>query len=194
MAVRRRRDRCSARSPTPTQRAHGIHSRDLRDDGVRPRARSAWRRRTHGWTSTTGGSGCSSAGSGCRADGERLRDAQPGDRQAARPARAGHRGGRGRAVRRRAPRCRAGGRSAGTCAPATSTPSPGRSRSTAGSSPCSRSLDNGKPIRETRDIDIPLVARHFYYHAGWAQLMEHELPGYEPLGVVGQIIPGTSRC
>ncbi len=51
------------------------------------------------------------------------------------------------------------------------------------------SLDNGKPIRETRDIDIPLVARHFYYHAGWAQLMASELPGYEPVGVVGQIIP-----
>lgn len=50
-------------------------------------------------------------------------------------------------------------------------------------------LDNGKPIRETRDIDIPLVARHFYYHAGWAQLMESELTGYVPLGVVGQIIP-----
>jgi aldehyde dehydrogenase (NAD+) len=51
------------------------------------------------------------------------------------------------------------------------------------------SLDNGKPIRESRDIDIPLVARHFYHHAGWAQLMEAELPGQEPLGVVGQIIP-----
>src|SRR6266849_1537973 len=51
------------------------------------------------------------------------------------------------------------------------------------------SLDNGKPIRETRDIDIPLVARHFYYHAGWAQLMESELPVYQPVGVVGQIIP-----
>ncbi len=50
-------------------------------------------------------------------------------------------------------------------------------------------LDNGKTIRETRDIDIPLVARHFYYHAGWAQLMAAELPGYQPLGVVGQIIP-----
>ncbi|HEX6288738.1 MAG TPA: aldehyde dehydrogenase family protein [Herpetosiphonaceae bacterium] len=50
-------------------------------------------------------------------------------------------------------------------------------------------LDNGKPIRETRDIDIPLVARHFYYHAGWAQLMESELPEYGPIGVVGQIIP-----
>ena len=51
------------------------------------------------------------------------------------------------------------------------------------------SLDNGKPIRESRDIDIPLVARHFYHHAGWAQLMEHEFPGAVPVGVVGQIIP-----
>ena len=51
------------------------------------------------------------------------------------------------------------------------------------------SLDNGKPIRESRDIDVPLVARHFYHHAGWAQLRETELPGAEPLGVVGQIIP-----
>ena len=51
------------------------------------------------------------------------------------------------------------------------------------------SLDNGKPIRETRDIDIPLVARHFYYHAGWAQLMPTELPDYLPVGVIGQIIP-----
>lgn len=50
-------------------------------------------------------------------------------------------------------------------------------------------LDNGKPIRETRDIDVPLVARHFYHHAGWAQLMDAELPDQEPLGVVGQIIP-----
>jgi aldehyde dehydrogenase (NAD+) len=50
-------------------------------------------------------------------------------------------------------------------------------------------MDNGKPIRETRDLDIPLVSRHFYYHAGWAQLMESELPGYEPVGVCGQIIP-----
>src|SRR6202521_5298485 len=51
------------------------------------------------------------------------------------------------------------------------------------------SLDNGKTIRETRDIDIPLVARHFYYYAGWAQLMEQEMPGFAPVGVVGQIIP-----
>jgi len=51
------------------------------------------------------------------------------------------------------------------------------------------SLDNGKPIRETRDIDIPLVIRHFYHHAGWAQLGETELADYQPLGVCGQIIP-----
>src|SRR3989440_12957553 len=42
------------------------------------------------------------------------------------------------------------------------------------------SLDNGKPIRETRDIDIPLVARPIYYYAGWAQLMSSELPGCQP--------------
>ena len=51
------------------------------------------------------------------------------------------------------------------------------------------SMDNGKSIRETRDIDIPLVARHFYHHAGWAQLLESEFAGYEAIGVVGQIIP-----
>jgi aldehyde dehydrogenase (NAD+) len=50
-------------------------------------------------------------------------------------------------------------------------------------------LDNGKPIRETRDIDIPLVARHFYHHAGWAQLLESEFPGQHAYGVVGQVIP-----
>ena len=50
-------------------------------------------------------------------------------------------------------------------------------------------MDNGKPIRETRDIDIPLVSRHFYHHAGWAELLESEFPGYRPVGVCGQIIP-----
>ena len=51
------------------------------------------------------------------------------------------------------------------------------------------SMDNGKSIRETRDLDVPLAARHFYHHAGWAQLLESEFVGYGPLGVVGQIIP-----
>ncbi|ABE37134.1 acyl-CoA reductase family protein [Paraburkholderia xenovorans LB400] len=50
-------------------------------------------------------------------------------------------------------------------------------------------LDNGKPIRETRDIDVPLVARHFLHHAGWAQLQESEFAAYAPLGVIGQIVP-----
>jgi len=51
------------------------------------------------------------------------------------------------------------------------------------------SLDNGKPIREARDIDIPLAQRHFYYHAGLAQLLTQEMPDHSPLGVCGQVIP-----
>jgi aldehyde dehydrogenase (NAD+) len=50
-------------------------------------------------------------------------------------------------------------------------------------------LDNGKPIRESRDIDIPLAQRHFYHHAGYAELMETQLPDRAPLGVCGQVIP-----
>ncbi len=59
-------------------------------------------------------------------------------------------------------------------------------------------LDNGKPIRESREVDVPLVARHFYYHAGWAQLLGslgeagfrgEDFRGTVPVGVVGAIIP-----
>lgn len=50
-------------------------------------------------------------------------------------------------------------------------------------------LDNGKPIRESRDIDVPLAIRHFYYHAGLAQLLPEELPGHSAVGVCGQIVP-----
>ncbi|HEV7815920.1 MAG TPA: aldehyde dehydrogenase family protein [Janthinobacterium sp.] len=50
-------------------------------------------------------------------------------------------------------------------------------------------LDNGKTIRETRDIDMPLAARHFYHHAGWAQLQAEEFADYRAVGVVGQIVP-----
>ncbi|WP_426103973.1 aldehyde dehydrogenase family protein [Massilia sp. TSP1-1-2] len=50
-------------------------------------------------------------------------------------------------------------------------------------------LDNGKTIRETRDADLPLAARHFYHHAGWAQLMAEEFADYRAVGVVGQIVP-----
>jgi acyl-CoA reductase-like NAD-dependent aldehyde dehydrogenase len=53
------------------------------------------------------------------------------------------------------------------------------------------SLDNGKPIKETRDVDLPLVAAHFFYHAGWADKLEHAGfgPRPRPLGVAAQIIP-----
>ena len=50
-------------------------------------------------------------------------------------------------------------------------------------------VDNGKPIRESRDIDIPLVVRHFYHHAGWAEILADEFPGMRPHGVCGQVIP-----
>ena len=52
-------------------------------------------------------------------------------------------------------------------------------------------LDGGKPIRESRDVDIPLAAAHFFYHAGWADKLEYAFPGRsaKSLGVVGQIIP-----
>lgn len=50
-------------------------------------------------------------------------------------------------------------------------------------------IDNGKPIRETRDLDIQLAARHFYHHAGFAQIQETEFAEHAPVGVVGQIIP-----
>ena len=52
-------------------------------------------------------------------------------------------------------------------------------------------MDGGKPIRESRDVDLPLVAAHFFYHAGWADKLEYAFPGRKPrpLGVAGQIIP-----
>ncbi|KAE8593857.1 hypothetical protein XENTR_v10019349 [Xenopus tropicalis] len=51
------------------------------------------------------------------------------------------------------------------------------------------SMDNGKPIREARDCDVPLVVRHFYHHAGWAQLRDTEMNGWKPLGVIAAIVP-----
>ncbi|KAM8927540.1 aldehyde dehydrogenase family 16 member A1 [Pelodytes ibericus] len=51
------------------------------------------------------------------------------------------------------------------------------------------SMDNGKPIRESRDCDVPLIVRHFYHHAGWAQLRDTEMNGWKPLGVVAAIVP-----
>jgi aldehyde dehydrogenase (NAD+) len=53
------------------------------------------------------------------------------------------------------------------------------------------SLDNGKPIKESRDVDVPLAAAHFFYHAGWADKLEYAVlgPSPRPLGVAGQVIP-----
>lgn len=53
------------------------------------------------------------------------------------------------------------------------------------------SMDGGKPIRESRDVDLPLVAAHFFYHAGWADKLDYAFPGKKPksLGVIGQVIP-----
>src|SRR5437588_7317314 len=52
-------------------------------------------------------------------------------------------------------------------------------------------MDGGKPIKESRDVDLPLVAAHFFYYAGWADKLNHAFPGQKmrPLGVTGQIIP-----
>ncbi|WP_370249653.1 aldehyde dehydrogenase family protein [Nocardioides sp.] len=50
-------------------------------------------------------------------------------------------------------------------------------------------LDNGKPIKESRDVDVPTVAAHFFYYAGWADKLEHAGYGTTPLGVAGQVIP-----
>jgi len=51
------------------------------------------------------------------------------------------------------------------------------------------SLDNGKPIKESRDVDLPLVAAHFFYYAGWADKLRHSGYGETPIGVAGQVIP-----
>src|SRR5207247_6820935 len=52
-------------------------------------------------------------------------------------------------------------------------------------------IDGGKPIKESRDVDIPLAAAHFFYYAGWADKLDYAFPNRKPrpLGVVGQIIP-----
>src|SRR6476661_8938319 len=53
------------------------------------------------------------------------------------------------------------------------------------------SIDGGKPIKESRDFDVPMAAAHFFYHAGWADKLDYAFPGAhaKPLGVVGQVIP-----
>ena len=97
--------------------------------------------------------------------------------------RRGRRGGRARRWKRLVGDTRA------TCAPATSTRLPAIVQKRERFLAVLETIDNGKPIRESRDIDMPLVARHFYHHAGWAELIEGEFPGQVPVGVCGQIIP-----
>ena len=105
--------------------------------------------------------------------GRDVRDPQPRDGQAARQADAGDGRRRGsRPCARRAAPSPAGGSWAATAGRATCTRSRGRSRSIAGCSRCSRRSTTASPSARSRDIDIPLVARHFYHHAGWAQLMD----------------------
>ena len=97
-------------------------------------------------------------------DGQAARAASPHGTRGRR-RRGGRRGAQG--ARRRGRRSRGHARARHLYALARARP-----EARAASSPCSRSMDNGKPIRETRDIDVPLVARHFYHHAGWAQLLD----------------------
>ena len=122
--------------------------------------------------------------------GKVLRRRQPGHRREARPRRAGH--GRGR-------RCGREGGAQGLSAHGRSCSGHERAKHLYAIARIIQkrerflavleTMDNGKPIRESRDIDIPLVARHFYHHAGWAELIADEFPGHEPVGVCGQIIP-----
>ena len=125
------------------------------------------------------------------ATGRRVRDPQPGHRRGAGRDHPSH-AGRCRRRRRRRPqgasRNGPGSRRAWPGA-STSTPSRGSLQKHGRLFAVLETLDNGKPIRESRDIDVPLAQRHFYYHAGMAQLMESELPDREALGVCGQIIP-----
>ena len=188
--------RYSAGHPSPDglRSSHDDRRRDLRDDGVRPRARER-RDRALAWLE------------------QHERQLRPLHRRRVRTP-AGRDVLRRRSTRRPASRSRAspqGGaadvdaavaaaraRAAGVVrrsrghAPR---PLPLRARartcrSTRACSPCSRRMDNGKPIRETRDIDIPLVARHFYHHAGWAQLIETRVPRLRRRSAsCGQIIP-----
>ncbi len=57
-------------------------------------------------------------------------------------------------------------------------------------------MDGGKPIRESRDVDVPLAAAHFFYYAGWADKLQYAFPGRTPtpLGVAGRSSRGISRC
>ena len=120
-----------------------------------------------------------------------LRHDRPGDRRSvlARVAQAGANGCRCRGQGGAQGAAWLGGAAGPRAGQGISTPSRGMIQRNSRLFAVLEALDNGKPIRETRDIDVPLVARHFYHHAGWAELMAIEFPDRVPVGVCGQIIP-----
>ena len=148
------------------------------------RSRGSTRRRPSRATSSSSSraTGCSSAARRSR------RAAASGSRPSIRPPRS--RSPRSRAptsrtsTRRSAPRGGHSSATGATCpaasAPSTSSASRASSRSAAASSRCSRSLDSGKPIKESRDVDVPLAAAHFWYYAGWADKLEYAFPNRDP--------------
>ena len=125
------------------------------------------------------------------------RRSRPSTRRPARRARTG----RGRHCRRRrrapsrpaaAPTKASGSRCGRPTARSTCTASRARSPSARASWPSSRSMDGGKPIKESRDFDVVQAAAHFFYYAGWADKLRYAVPGTPtptPLGVVGSIVP-----
>ena len=108
---------------------------------------------------------------------------------------------RGRAGRARGRRARGRGRARGVRRRGRSCPAPSARSTSSGSRASSQersrefavleSLNGGKPIKESRDVDLPLAAAHFFYYAGWADKLEYAFPNRtpQPLGVAGQIIP-----
>ena len=159
---------------------------------VRVRTRARVPRRS--WTSSPR-TACSSTASSSTPRRRRLQDGQPGHRggrspRSPRPARPTSTA-RSRAARDGV-RAGLGSDARAGSGPSTCSGSPGSSRSAPASWRCWRSLDNGKPIRESRDVDVPLVAAHFFYYAGWADklaLRRASAPTPAPLGVAGQVIP-----
>ena len=122
-----------------------------------------------------------------------VRHGQPGDRGDARARRPRHPGRCGQGGPRRPPRPDAarGARCRARNGPSTCSGSRASSRSAAREFAVLESMDSGKPIKESRDVDVPLAAAHFWYYAGWADKLEYAFPGRvaKPLGVAAQIIP-----
>ena len=140
----------------------------------RPKTR---KRRLRGWTGTGGSSGTSSTarGEARRDDTSILRTRRPGEKLASvAQGSAADIDAAVKAARAAFPKWQA---LSATCAGALFVCAGPASAETFAVLAVLETMDNGKPIRESRDIDIPLVARHFYHHAGWAQILPQEFPG-----------------